>query len=55
METIVLEVLRVKVRKDGVKYLTIPQKSKLNGGQLVLVTDKLGMADKYKKGDKNVR
>lgn len=48
-----IEVVNVLLRKDGVKMAIIPKKSKINGGDLILVTDNVSLINKFKKEDKN--
>ena len=44
-----MEVRTVLKRSDGVKYLIIPKKSKIKGGQQVLVTNNLKLINKFQK------
>jgi hypothetical protein len=46
-----MEILRVKIRKDGIKYLIVPKKSKIKQEDLVLVTNNLKLINKFQKED----
>jgi len=48
-----MEIKKVLVRSDEVKYLIIPKKSKIKGGDLVLITNNLKMINKFKKEEEN--
>ena len=43
-----MEVVRVLERKDGIKMVIIPKRSKILKGELVLVTNNLEMINKFK-------
>ena len=42
-----MEIRKVLIRTDGIKYLIIPKKSKIKKGELVLVTNNLKMVNKF--------
>ena len=44
-----IEIRTVLKRSDGVKYLIIPKKSKIKGGEQVLVTNNLNLINKFQK------
>lgn len=48
-----MEIRRVLIRTDGIKYLIIPKKSKIKEGELVLVTNNLKMVNKFIKEESN--
>ena len=48
-----MEVINVLKRTDGVKYCIIPKKSKIQGGEKVLVTNNLSLITKFIKEEKN--
>lgn len=48
-----MEMITVLKRSDGVKYLIIPKKSKIQGGDKVLVTNNLKLFNKILKEEKN--
>ncbi len=48
-----MEIRTVLKRSDGVKYLIIPKKSKIQGGEQVLVTNNLKLINKFQKEEKN--
>jgi len=48
-----MEVKKVLIRSDGVKYLIIPKNSKIKEGDLVLITNNLNMINKAKKEETN--
>lgn len=50
-----MEIKKVLVRKDGIKYVIIPKNSKINGGDTVLITNNLSIINKLKQEEKNVR
>lgn len=50
-----MEVRKVLLRKDGIKMAIIPKKSKINAGDLVLITNNLSMINKFKKEEENAR
>lgn len=43
-----MDIRKVLVRKDGVKMVIIPKNSKINYGELVLVTNNLTLVNKFK-------
>jgi len=47
-----MEIRNVLVRKDGIKYLIIPKKSKIKSGEKVLVTNNLKLINKFLKEEK---
>ena len=47
-----MEVLNVLKRTDGVKYVIIPKKSKIMGGDKILVTNNLKMINRVLKEEK---
>ena len=42
-----MEIRKVLIRTDGIKYLIIPKRSKIKEGELVLVTNNLKMISKF--------
>jgi len=50
---IILEVRKVLERKDGIKMAIIPKGSKIKGGDLVLITNKLSLINKFLKEEKD--
>ena len=50
-----MEIRTVLKRSDGVKYLIIPKKSKIQGGEQVLVTNNLKLINKFQKEEINGR
>jgi len=50
-----MEVITVKERKDGVKYLIIPKHSQIKRGDMVLVTNNLKLISKFQTEEKNGR
>ena len=48
-----MEIVNVLGRKDGVKMVIIPKKSKIKKGQKVLVTNNLNLITKFLKEEKN--
>ena len=50
-----MEIKKVLIRKDGIKYCIIPKNSKINGGDLILMTNNLKLITKFIEEEKNVR
>ncbi len=48
-----MEIRTVLKRTDGIKYLIIPQKSKIQGGEQVLITNNLKLINKFLKEEKS--
>lgn len=48
-----MEIRNVLKRKDGVKYLIIPKKSKIKAGEKVLITNNLKLLNKFIEEEKN--
>ena len=48
-----MEIRNVLIRKDGIKYCIIPKKSKIKGGDMILITNNLKLIDKFQKEEKN--
>lgn len=48
-----MEIRNVLKRKDGIKYCIIPKKSKIKGGDMVLITNNINLINKFKKEEKN--
>jgi len=48
-----MELLTVLVRKDGIKHVFIPKKSKIQGGDKVLVTNNLKLFNKILKEEES--
>ena len=48
-----MEVRTCLERKDGIKMIIIPKKSKIKRGDLVLATNNLKLIDKFMKEEKN--
>lgn len=42
-----MEIRKVLIRTDGIKYLIIPKKSKIKSGELVLITNNLKLVAKF--------
>lgn len=42
-----MEVKKVLLRKDGIKYLIIPKKSNIKEGQQVLITNNMKLITKF--------
>jgi len=42
-----MEIRKVLIRTDGIKYLIVPKKSKIKEGELVLVTNNLKLITKF--------
>ncbi len=47
-----MEIRKVLIRTDGIKYLIIPKKSKIKNGELVLVTNNLKLITKFMEEEK---
>ncbi len=50
-----MEVRTVLVRKDGIKHVFIPKKSKIQGGDMVLITNNLKLITKFLEEEKDGR
>ena len=48
-----MEIRTVLQRKDGIKMVIIPKKSKIKKGEQVLVTNNLTLITKFIEGEKN--
>lgn len=48
-------IVKVAERKDGVKYVIIPKRSKINKEQYVVVSNNMDMLKEIKKGGKDGR
>ncbi len=48
-----MEIRTVLQRKDGIKMVIIPKKSKIQKGEQVLVTNNLTLINKFIKEEKN--
>ena len=48
-----MEIKKVLLRTDGVKYIIIPKNSKIKEEQLVLVTNNLNLINKFMQEEKN--
>lgn len=48
-----MEIKKVLLRKDGIKYLIIPKQSKIKGGDLVLITNNIKLINKYQEEENN--
>ena len=48
-----MEIRTVLKRTDGIKYLIIPKKSKIQGGEQVLITNNLKLINKFLKEEKS--
>lgn len=44
-----MEIRKVLIRTDGIKYCIIPKKSKIKEGELILVTNNLKLINKFMK------
>ena len=42
-----MEIRKVLIRTDGIKYLIIPKKSEIKEGELVLITNNLKLVNKF--------
>ena len=42
-----MEIRKVLIRTDGIKYCIIPKKSKIKEGELILVTNNLNLINKF--------
>lgn len=42
-----MEIKTVLIRTDGIKYLIIPKKSKIEAGERVLITNNLKLINKF--------
>lgn len=42
-----MEIRKVLIRTDGIKYIIIPKKSEMEKGELVLVTNNLSLINKF--------
>lgn len=42
-----MEIRKVLIRTDGIKYLIIPKKSKIKEGEIVLITNNLKLINKF--------
>lgn len=51
MAVMKLEVKRVLVRTDGVKYCVIPKNCSIKAGSLILITDNMGLINKFKEAE----
>ena len=50
-----MEIRTVLQRKDGIKMVIIPKRSKIKKGEQVLVTNNLSLITKYLEEEKNDR
>ena len=50
-----MEVRKVLGRKDGIKMVIVPKNSNIQKGDLVLVTNNLGLVNKFLKEEKDGR
>lgn len=48
-----MEIRTVLVRKDGIKHVFIPKKSKIQGGDMVLITNNLKLINEFIKEEKS--
>jgi hypothetical protein len=48
-----MEIVKVHIRKDGVKYLIVPKNSKIKSGDFVAMTNDLNLVSKFKMEVKN--
>lgn len=48
-----MEIKKVLVRKDGIKYCIIPKYSKINAGDLVIISNDMSLINKFKMEEKN--
>ena len=48
-----VEILKVRRRKDKVKYLIIPKNSKINADDFVVVSNNMNLINKFKKEEEN--
>jgi len=42
-----MEIRKVLIRTDGIKYLIVPKKSDIKDGELVLITNNLKLISKF--------
>ncbi len=50
-----MEVKKVLIRTDGVKYVVIPKNSQIKDGEMVLITNNLKLINKFIEEEKNGR
>lgn len=43
-----MEIKKVLIRKDGIKYVIIPKNSKIKEGDTVLITNNLNLINKFR-------
>lgn len=48
-----MEIRKVLLRTDGIKYVVIPKKSLIKSGDQVLITNNLNLINKFTKEEKN--
>lgn len=48
-----MEIKKVLLRTDGIKYIIIPKKSEIKAGDLILITNNLNLITKFNKEEKN--
>lgn len=47
-----MEIRKVLIRSDGIKYLIVPKKSEIKAGELVLITNNLKLVNKFVEEEK---
>lgn len=50
-----MEIRKVLVRKDGIKFVIIPKKSEIEPGEHVMVSNDFLLINKFKKEEKNAK
>lgn len=50
-----MEIKKVLIRKDGIKYIIIPKQSSINAGDLVVISNNLNLVNKFKTEESNVK
>jgi len=50
-----MEIRKVLIRTDGIKYLIVPKKSEIEPGELVLITNNLKLINKFMEEEKHGR
>lgn len=48
-----MEIKKVLIRKDGIKYVIIPKNSEIKEGEMILMTNNLNLINKFIREEKN--
>ena len=48
-----MEIKKVLIRKDGIKYVIIPKNSEIKEGERILMTNNLNLINKFIREEKN--